>query len=275
MRGRRPDEAARAAAVDVAWRDAIATAAISLLANLLSIWVIAAAIGWSLGQSLRVAHAMLCVGAIGYLFRRRRRTMAEVVISFLAIMLPIAPLMVIWSEELLQIDPTMHAVIAAFQMIVMGTAFLTPTSFLLGAALVAAFSGEALLLWQVLAADSAAAEISSLGGATMVLSAAISLGLLLHRSRTRDLAQRLIRAEVELATLERFAAISDQVRDRVNTPLQVLELGVNALSRRVPEEAPLLDRMRRAIERLVQLSSRLSRSGAAPARRRSRDQSMW
>lgn len=91
-----------------------------------------------------------------------------------------------------------------------------------------------------------------------LLFGAIAIMLLGARVYRRSLIQKLAKSRAEAEAFERAARLFLVVRDRTNTPLQIMELGATLIEARCPTEIELVTRMRRAITRLRDLSDILA-----------------
>jgi hypothetical protein len=88
--------------------------------------------------------------------------------------------------------------------------------------------------------------------------AAIGLWMLIYRTRVMARERRHEAKLREALAVERLARVSVAVRDLANSPLQLLLIGLGLLSRTVPDEEPVLERMRRAVDRLHELNDLLA-----------------
>ncbi|NUO54629.1 MAG: hypothetical protein HOV80_37795 [Polyangiaceae bacterium] len=80
-----------------------------------------------------------------------------------------------------------------------------------------------------------------------------ALVLLFFRVRSLDVERKLVRAQTEATDARQSARVLMAVRDLSNTPLQSIEFASAILRRHEPEEAPSLDRIDRALDRLRSL----------------------
>jgi hypothetical protein len=166
----------------------------------------------------------------------------------------VLPLLVVWTLQVPEsrvLEP-----FVAQKIVLVSVALLTPESAVLGLGLTAVVVGEAVVLSVLRMAGGRAGEpwVTLFYG----LFAAIYL---LHRASERRLAMRLVRMTAEAQALEQIARESLEVRDRLNSPLQTLEIAIDLLRRRAtnPKDAALLARLQSTVERLKTLSHRLAR----------------
>ena len=258
MRDSEAHALSRSMSAGSAVRDTMAAALLAIAGNLIGMAISVGLFGWAWPDLLRLLHAALAGGVyLSLRLRGRSSSLRRAVIGFLLLVVPLLALLPVWMDARTALEGGEDLLFITFAIVIMGVALLTPSSVALGAILVLLFTAEAIALWLVATSDHPMA--SSVGAWGIALFAAISIGLLVHRRNQRALAERLVAVEVELGTLERLSAISREVRDQVNTPLQTLQLSVHALRRRAPDQHALLDRMDRAVDRLAKLSRRLSR----------------
>jgi hypothetical protein len=89
--------------------------------------------------------------------------------------------------------------------------------------------------------------------------AVFALLLYLYRLRARALAHKMQDALLTAASLEKLSRVLLAFRDFSNTPLQVLRLTAEVMVVRCPQAGRLVDRMTRALDRLEELNSIVSR----------------
>jgi hypothetical protein len=238
------------AEIQTARRQTMAAAAVGFFGNVIGALLTASLQGWRLGNALRLGHAIVCAVVFGVLALRRRPQPRLVLALFAAMTLPLLPFLYVWTTSIPQ--EVMTEAYVAIKMVIMGVALLTPYSLALGLVLMALFTGEAVLFWAMHIAGHIPSEPW-----TTLFYAGFACGLLLHRASERSLARRLWQANAEAATLERIARVSLDVRDRVNSPLQTLEVGLELLRVRCEKERTTVERLRSAVGRLVALSQQL------------------
>jgi hypothetical protein len=81
-----------------------------------------------------------------------------------------------------------------------------------------------------------------------------SVVLLVYRVRSYELERERARVWAEAAMLERMAMTFRALRDYANTPLQTIEICAGMIRERSADLEPILERMDRAVARLVELS---------------------
>jgi hypothetical protein len=78
---------------------------------------------------------------------------------------------------------------------------------------------------------------------------------LVYRFRRAQLEQELARIQAQNMAIRRLAAIFLNIRDRMNTPLQVIELSVGLLRQSHQPPAPILDRIDRSVDSLREINT--------------------
>jgi hypothetical protein len=250
-----PADTESVSALQTAWRQTLAGATIGFGGDLIGATITLALGRGGLGNMLRFAHAGLCLAVmLALIAGRRRLSLRSVLMLFVLLVLPVYALIPVWTAAVPEAQLSESFI--AYKMAIMALALLTPSSLLLGLALVGAFTAEAVVTW----CFGLAGHLPSEPWITLFYGA-FAAGLLVHRASERALSRRLWRAHAEAAALERLARVSLEVRDQVNTPLQTLELGLDLLARRCPKELTVVERLRHAVTRLSALSARLTGDG--------------
>jgi hypothetical protein len=247
------DELERGAAARTARRQTLVSAAISIFGDVGGAGVSFLLAGWATGEWFRLAHMVLSVAVLVYLVKRPLATVRASVIGWLLLTLPVLPLLVLWTLE--APESRMLEPFIAQKMVLIGVALLAPGPVVIGLAVTLAVVIESLFL-----------SVMRLGGLrggepwVTIFYGLFAVGLLLHRASERRLSARLLRANLETAALERMQLRSLEVRDRLNTPLQTLEVGVELLRRGHTDEKTnsLVRRLSNALERLKSLSQQLA-----------------
>jgi hypothetical protein len=85
-----------------------------------------------------------------------------------------------------------------------------------------------------------------------------------YKRMQRLLAATLVEVEQRTAELAKLVDAALHVRDRLNTPLQTLELGLTLRTPKSPRETPALDAMRAAVVELAQLGRAVERTAQVP-----------
>jgi hypothetical protein len=249
-----PDLAAR-----LAWRNVTVAAALIAVAQLafvaIDLWVH----GVTTLLPLRMGHAALATALLTYLLvRRGQPATTAATVAFAAIATPL--LLIFWVSEVeMARSGLLWAPLVGMKLSFLGIALLTPGPLWLGAGLIGALAAESVALWVTL--DFASHPGAAAAGEpwVTVVFGLVAAVLLVWRDRHRHLIQEYTRARTEAVALERLAQQYLAMRDLANTPLQTLKLGLTLLERDSPDSAPLLARMRRAVEGLGQLTALLTR----------------
>jgi hypothetical protein len=206
---------------------------------------------------LDVAHALLAALVGAWLWTQRRRPSARSCdLAFLVVVLPFLPIAWIGESTAARLG-TARDPLVGLQLVMVGIAILQPHSLRLGALLLAMFSAEAAVLWFVLRSRYDLADVAGEPWMTFLFGA-MSAGLLFARASRRAMEHRLARAEASAAALARVARIFLAVRDRANTPIQKLELGIALLEKHCADERRTVGTMRRAMAQLRELSATLA-----------------
>ena len=215
--------------------------------------------GGGFGNSLRYAHAAVCAAVFATtLVARPARGLYMGLFS--AMVVPLLPLLIVWTLAIP--ESKISESFIAIKMVVMGVALLTPLSAWLGLGLVALLCIETVAL----GALNLAGHLPGEPWVTLFY-AVFAAALLVLRDGDRRLTRRLMELNSEAAALDRIARSSLEVRDRMNTPLQTLELSIDLLEGHTDESVrKTVERMRRALVRLTELSRKLAEED--PNRRR-------
>lgn len=134
------------------------------------------------------------------------------------------------------------------RIVVIGIAALTPGAGV-GVVLLVTFMIEWILFWRFgVATDVTKGE----PWRTLIFFGSAFLIVWLQDRKLR-LERRLSETELKMDALHEMMRIAMAVRDLMGTPLQSLELGLTLLRARHPEERATLERMRRSLQRLIDL----------------------
>lgn len=205
---------------------------------------------------LRGVHVLEAAGLLALLVARRGTASPELSAGvFTAVTLPHLIIFAVAEVAMAALGhPWMP--LTGHRLLMLGIGLLAPTGLKLGLGLVGAFALEAVLLWYGLGLPERL-DMPWEPWITLVWGGA-ACGLLVFRTRTQRVEQRLQRARAEAESLERVARLFLAMRDAANTPLQSLEVGVSLLQQRSPENAALLVTMERALTRLRSLTVRMA-----------------
>jgi hypothetical protein len=210
-------------------------------------------------------HAALA-GLLALWLWRRRPSTAGCDLVFLLVALPYLP--IFWLAEFqgaalgLVREPLL-----GHKIVVLGMALLAPSSLWLGAGLIAAFAVHAAIMLAALRAHGYHLVGEGAEPWVTFLFAAVSIAYLVSRANRRAITLRLAHARAEARANQQMARLFLGLRDRANTPLQTLELGTALLERRLPAQHSLVERLRKAVSRLRELSVELPTSECPPGDR--------
>lgn len=206
-----------------------------------------------------VAHSLLA-GAVALCLSMRRSIDARwSLAAFCVLALPMLPMF--WVSQTVAIDRGLiWQPFVGRKLMLLGLAVLTPYSRVVALGLLAAFMVESAAVWAHL--DRAQATLATAAGEPWVTLIFFFAALMIVVQRWyRDRVEReLLEARGDAETLRQLIQVSVAVRDQVNTPLQTLEMSVALLKKRHPEELSALERMERALRKLVELSRSFDRS---------------
>jgi signal transduction histidine kinase len=248
------EERLDASELTAARRQVIVSALVAFFGNISGAVLTSALYGGGLGNWLRYGHAALSI--VVCVLARVRPPSRKLYLRLFAIqVVPIMPLLVVWTLAV----PENHLSesFIAFKMVLMGVALLAPLSLTLGLVLLIGFSIETVAMWALHLAGNMPGEPW-----VTLFYAVFAIALLVQRSSERRLTRELTQANAEASALERIARSSLEVRDRMNTPLQTLVLSIELLGRRPgtddADTRQILDCMRRAVQKLTELSRKLA-----------------
>ena len=78
---------------------------------------------------------------------------------------------------------------------------------------------------------------------------------LIYRFRRVQLEQELAQVQAQVFAIRRLANAFLNIRDLMNSPLQVIELSVDALRKSDESQKPILDRIDRSVQNLREINS--------------------
>ncbi len=189
-------------------------------------------------------------------FERRTPSMARAniiysltTISIVAVFLSINPRLAIAEPNWVPFQESKLGCLAAAMVApAFGTGFLS----------IAAFSLSAILQFELFFPAEIKATVSAEPWPTIAFSLCGVLALV-YRFRRAQLQQEVAKTHAQNAAISRLAHVFLDIRDRMNTPLQVIELSVDLLRQSNRPSEPILDRIDRSVDSLREINSLLVR----------------
>ncbi len=145
---------------------------------------------------------------------------------------------------------------AAFKVLLLGGACIYPTRLRFSVPLLIAVAAVPAIEWLTWPAHWRAHAAVTEPTGTLIIGA-ISIGLLVYRTRSLAAQQLAARSRAELSTMQQVAEVALAVRDLANSPLQTLEASLSLLQAGASDPAKLTAQMDRALARLRDLNERL------------------
>ena len=202
-------------------------------------------------------HALAAVAGATWLWRRQHRvSVAQCSAVFTPLALLYLPAM--WLGEIYSLRIGVRRdLLVGHEFLMFGVAALFPGAARSGAQLVLTIATSAFGLW--LTARFFFGATPQVGEPWItVVYAAIAVAIQILRSQVKGETRRLERARAEALALARMARVVLIIRDRSNTPVQTLELGIRLLSARCEgRDRALLELLQRSTSRLRELSELL------------------
>jgi len=138
----------------------------------------------------------------------------------------------------------------AHNFLLLGLAFLAPSSLRLTLGLIALTVLQGIAMWLPVRA---VAQLPWREPFFTLLFATIAVALVASRHRQRRLGAQLASAASRADDLARRTALVLAFRDQANSPLQTLEIGLSTLEHRLPEQSTILRSLRAALQRLTNI----------------------
>jgi hypothetical protein len=144
-------------------------------------------------------------------------------------------------------------------------ALLAPPSIAVGLVIIGGFAASALIHFAMMS-EAARASMAAGEPFTTLAYTGIAVAIFVYRLRSVALEDEVSRAHAEAALMHEVALISLAVRDLANTPVQTLEVLRGLLLKPGADLSVIEQRMTRALDRLNELQSLLSRYETAALR---------
>jgi hypothetical protein len=127
--------------------------------------------------------------------------------------------------------------------------------FWVGFVSILAYFLSALLQFEVFFPPEIKAQVAAAEPWPMLAFALAGVFALVYRFRRAQLEQELARMEAQNFAIKRLAQAFLNIRDLMNTPLQVIELSIDLLRKSNDPNKPIIDRIDRSMERLREINS--------------------
>jgi hypothetical protein len=240
-----------------AWRGAVVGNLLVVLTELAYAFIDYQVFHGTLLPALRVVHVLCGLLLLGVLLARRHHPTPRLIEAcFAGGVLPFLPLFAL-AEHSMASSGLVWVPMTGHRLVMLAIGVLAPTGLWLGGGLIAAFAGEAVVLWYALGLGSHPGVRSPWEPWVTLVYGGVALAMLAYRVRSHTIELKLREARAEAEALERLARLFLAVRDATNTPLQTLELSIALLRKRSPESEATAATMERAVQRLCSLTQRL------------------
>ncbi|MDX2092220.1 MAG: hypothetical protein SFX73_30420 [Kofleriaceae bacterium] len=203
-------------------------------------------------------HALLAL-TIGIVTHRSRGRWSPRLYDALLVLLAVPYLMTVWWPQVAEARAgTLTEPLVTNHFVLLGLAILSPRSLRLAFVMIGVFTLQSVLLWHVLETTSGRA-LPREPWLTLFF-AGISAGLSWSRWRRHDLESRFAHVASRANALTKINRILLALRDRANTPLQTLEVGLTLMEDRPADSPRVLQLMRRAVAQLSSLRAPVART---------------
>lgn len=222
--------------------------------------------GWWPQGAGDLAHALLAL-TVGVVVHRSHARWSPRTYDGLYALLAMPYLATMWWPQLADARAGMLSEpLLTNHFVLLGLAILSPRSLRLALSLVGLFTLHALVMWYVMARLAGPAALPREPWLTLFF-AGISAGLCWSRWKRQGLELRYALIAARADALARINRILLGLRDRANTPLQTLEIGMTLLAERDanPErQTRVVALMRRAVAQLSAVRLPVTRAISAP-----------
>jgi hypothetical protein len=216
------------------------------------------AAGPGLPTLVRAAH-ILAAAAVVWLLVAQGKAAADRQIrgGFVVLILPFMPYL--WLDELqMQQAGIIWQPFVGHKMVSLAVALLSPGPLVLSLGLIGALMAEASVQWWTMLAGNPRIAAGYEPWTTLI-TGGVACVFAWRREREFALRSRFAEARAEVEALTTLSQVFMALRDYANTPLQTLEIDLELVGRRHPEEARVLFRIRKALARLRSLMGWLTR----------------
>jgi hypothetical protein len=182
---------------------------------------------------------------------------------FVALVIPY--LVTLWLPPVEELEHALPAEpLLGHHFLILVLAIVSPSSYRLSLALILTFTTEAVVLSAYLRERAAGAAISREPYFTLLF-AGIAVAVQWSVFRRRALIVELERSKIRSESYARTARILLTLRDRANSPLQTIELGLSILEKRVQGQREITTLLRSALKKLVDLQQSIAELQPADA----------
>jgi len=197
-------------------------------------------------------HALLAL-AVGLVVHRSHARWSAHAYDALYVLLALPYLATTWWPQLVEARAgTLSEPLLTSHFIMLGLAILPPRSLRVALSLIGLFTLHALVMWDAMARIAGAAALPREPWLTLFF-AGITGGVCWSRWKRQELELRFALIATRADALARFNRILLGLRDRANTPLQTLEIGMTLLAERGADparQARVIALMRGAVSQL-------------------------
>lgn len=203
-------------------------------------------------------HAALCL-AIGWWLLHRRNNVPSVKALEIGFIILSAPYIVtIWFGESLGLQlGQLRQPFVPFQVLCIYIAIMSPGRLWVAACEILVSLACAVAFWFFLKGQFTLTAVAGEPWITLAYGF-IAFVMLVARAYRQRLVQRLEKSRAEAEAFERAARLFLAVRDRANSPLQVINLCASLIESRNPEETETVERLRRSLIKLQDLTEILA-----------------
>jgi hypothetical protein len=239
----------------IAWRGAVAAAALNLLGMPLELVV-----GHSVAGMPRLpglASMALAAALLVILFRRRSDCPVPLA-SFAFTVNTFAILAALWSASAFWVNVPGHfSPFQAHRLGALTVALLAPEELWVGVVSIVAYIGSAFTQYSLFT-PAVRATLPPTEPLALLAYGLFAIALLAYRLRGLAALRQMARVRAEADALERLARMSLAVRDLSNTPLQVIAANAEIIRMRAPELMPVVERIERALAQLQEAAHMLA-----------------
>ena len=198
----------------------------------------------------------LAIGTWLYLRRKNLPSVASLEAGFFVLSVPF--ILTIWMGEFWGLQKgQLRQPLIPFQLLCIYIAVLSPGRVWIAACEIVGSLVIAVTFWFFLKDRFPLTGVTGEPWSTLVYGL-IALMMLTARAYRKTLIQRLEKTRAEAEAFERAARLFLAVRDRANSPLQVINLCASLIESRNPEETETVERLRRSLSKLQSLTEILA-----------------
>lgn len=240
-----------------AYRTLIFACVATIVVQTIFIFIDGATLGMFMAW-LNGAHVFISL-IIGYWLFRNRQNVPSIKFLEVGFFILSAPYVITtWIGETKGIElEQIRQPFVPFQFLCIYIAVLSPGRVIVAAAEIFASLAVAVAFWFVLKSQYPLTGITGEPWATLTFGL-IALMMLSARAYRKGIIQKLEKTRAEAEAFERAARLFLAVRDRTNSPLQVITLCASLIMARNPNEVETVERLQRALIKLQELTDILA-----------------